>query len=73
VALDVAPYSEIQRQALLAHRTQIPQDSFSVRMPAELRRRAFATSYFSRLDPPAAPGERDLDLLDGLFDGAVDR
>ncbi len=27
VALDVRPYSAIQRQALLAHRTQIPPDS----------------------------------------------
>jgi LmbE family N-acetylglucosaminyl deacetylase len=66
VALDVGPYSEVQRRALLAHRTQIPPDSFSVRLPEALRRRAFATAYFSRLHPPAAPGEREHDLLDGL-------
>jgi len=66
VALDVSPYSEIQRRALLAHRTQIPRDSFSVRMPEALRRRAFATAYFMRLHPSAAPGEREGDLLDGL-------
>lgn len=68
LALDVSPYSEIQRRALLAHRTQIPADNFSVRMPEELRRRAFATSYFVRMHPAAAPGERELDLLDGLPD-----
>jgi len=66
VALDVSAYSEVQRRALLAHRTQIPRDSFSIRLPEELRRRAFATSYFLRLHPPTAPGERDADLLDGL-------
>lgn len=66
VALDVSPYSEVQRRALLAHRTQIPADSFSVRLPEDLRRRAFATAYFSRLDPPSSPGEREHDLLDGL-------
>ena len=66
VALDVRPYSELQRQALLAHRTQIPPDSFLVSLPSELRRLAFATAYFVRLSPPSAPGEHEHDLLDGL-------
>lgn len=66
VALDVRPYSEIQRQALLAHRTQIPRESFLVSLPTDLRRRAFATAYFLRLSPPAASGEHEPDLLDGL-------
>jgi LmbE family N-acetylglucosaminyl deacetylase len=66
VALDVRPYSEIQRQALLAHRTQIPPDSFWGRLPAELYRRAFATAYLIRLHPPAAPGESEQDLFEGL-------
>jgi len=66
VALDVRPYSEIQRQALLAHRTQIPPDSVWGRLPAELYRRAFATAYLIRLHPPAAPGEHEEDLFDGL-------
>ena len=66
VALDVRPYTERQRQALLAHRTQIPRESFMVSLPPELRRRAFATAYFLRLSPPSAPGEHEPDLLDGL-------
>jgi LmbE family N-acetylglucosaminyl deacetylase len=66
VALDVRPYSEIQRQALLAHRTQIPPASFWRRLPADLYRRAFATAYLIRLHPPAAPGEYEQDLFDGL-------
>jgi hypothetical protein len=63
VALDVRPYSAIQRQALLAHRTQIPPDSFWGRLPPELYRRAFATAYCLRLHPPAAPGEYEQDLF----------
>ena len=66
IALNVGPYSEVQRRALMAHRTQIPADSFSVIMPEELRRQAFATAYFVRMHPPAAPGERQPDLLHGL-------
>ena len=66
VALDVRSYSEHQRQALLAHRTQIPQESFWVSLPPDLRRLAFATAYFLRLSPPSAPGEHESDLLDGL-------
>jgi LmbE family N-acetylglucosaminyl deacetylase len=66
VALDVRPYSAIQRQALLAHRTQMPPESFWRRLPAELYRQAFATAYLIRLHPAAAPGEYEQDLFDGL-------
>jgi mycothiol S-conjugate amidase len=66
VALDVRPYSEIQRQALLAHRTQMPPESVWRRLPAEVYRWAFATTYWIRLHPPAAPGEYEPDLFDGL-------
>ncbi len=66
VALNVQSYSEHQRRALLAHRTQIPPESFLVSLPPELRRLAFATAYFVRLSPPCALGEHEPDLLDGL-------
>ena len=66
VALDVRSYSEEQRRALLAHRTQISPDSFFVSLPEELRSLAFATSYFNRLFPPCVPGEHEPDLLHGL-------
>ena len=66
VALDVRSYSEHQRRALLAHRTQIPPESFLVSLPPELRSLAFATAYFVRLSPPSTPGEHEADLLDGL-------
>ena len=57
------PYSEEQRRALLAHRTQILPESFFVSLPAELRRLAFATAYFVRLSPSCASGEHEPDLL----------
>ena len=66
VALDVRPYSEQQRRALLAHRTQITGESFMVSLPTGLRRLAFATAYFLRLSPPSAAGEHEPDLLYGL-------
>ena len=66
VARDVRSYSEHQRRALLAHRTQIPPESFLVSLPPELRSLAFATAYFVRLSPPSTPGEHEADLLDGL-------
>ena len=66
VALDVRAYSEQQRRAMLAHRTQISPESFLVSLPPELRRLAFATAYFVRLSPPSAVGEHEADLLDGI-------
>lgn len=66
VALDVRPYSSIQRRALLAHRTQIPPSSMWARLPDGLYRRAFATAYFMRLHPPAAAEEHEPDLCTGL-------
>jgi len=66
VALDVSAYSEVQRRALLAHRTQMPADGFFTKLTADLRRKAFATAYFVRMHPPAAPGHRDDHLLHGL-------
>ena len=66
VAMDVRPHSELQRRALLAHRTQVSSESFLVSLPPELRALAFATAYFVRLSPPCSPGEHEPDLLDGL-------
>lgn len=66
VALDVRPYSTIQRRALLAHRTQIPSNSLWARLPDDLYRRAFATAYFMRLHPSAASGEREPDFYSGI-------
>ena len=66
MALDVRSYSEHQRRALLAHRTQVPPESVLVSLPPELRRLAFATAYFVRLFPPWVLGEHEPDLLDGL-------
>jgi LmbE family N-acetylglucosaminyl deacetylase len=63
VSVDVSEYAEIQREALLCHRTQIPADSLFMRLPPQIRRRAFATAHLVRLQPAPADGERDLDLM----------
>ena len=65
VALDVSDYAEIQRQALLCHRSQIQPDTFFMKLPSEIRRRAFATCYLVRRHPRPHPDERDLDLIEG--------
>jgi LmbE family N-acetylglucosaminyl deacetylase len=62
-AIDVSDYADVQRRALLCHRTQIPADSFFMNLPPHVRRRAFATAYLTRLQPPPARGERDTDLF----------
>ena len=66
LALDVSPYTEMQRAVLVVYRTQISHDSFWLKLPADLRRRAFATAYFVRMHPAVRNGERESDLLDGL-------
>jgi N-acetyl-1-D-myo-inositol-2-amino-2-deoxy-alpha-D-glucopyranoside deacetylase len=62
-SVDVSEYTEIQQAALLCHRTQIPADSLFMRLPPQIRRRAFATTHFLRLRPVPALGERDPDLM----------
>ena len=62
-AIDVSDQVETQRAALVAHRTQIPADSFFVRFPLHIARRAFRTAYLTRLHPSPTPGERDVDLF----------
>jgi LmbE family N-acetylglucosaminyl deacetylase len=62
-SVDVSAYAEVQRAALLCHRTQIPADSLFMRLPPQIQRRAFATAHLVRLQPPPADGERDLDLM----------
>jgi LmbE family N-acetylglucosaminyl deacetylase len=65
-AIDVSEYAEIQREALACHRTQIPQDSWWLTIPSDIRRVAFGTAYFVRLYPEPEPGERDADLFSDL-------
>jgi LmbE family N-acetylglucosaminyl deacetylase len=62
-SVDVSAYAEVQQAALLCHQTQIPADSLFMRLPPQIRRRAFATIHLVRLQPVPAPGERDADLV----------
>jgi N-acetyl-1-D-myo-inositol-2-amino-2-deoxy-alpha-D-glucopyranoside deacetylase len=65
-AVDVSDYTEIQRQALACHRTQIARDSWWLTLPPHIRRVAFGTAYFVRLHPTPAPGEHETDLFEDL-------
>ena len=61
-AIDVADFLDVQREALLQHRTQLPIDGWIRRMPVEVARTAFATTYLQRLIPPP-DGRRKTDIL----------
>ena len=66
VALDVSPYSEIQRQALLAHRTQIPGIASGSRCRKTCAARHSRPRTFCASIRRPCPGEYEHDLLDGL-------
>jgi LmbE family N-acetylglucosaminyl deacetylase len=63
-AVDVSDYVEHKRRAMRAHASQISEDSFFLRMPAEGFRHAFGTEWFIR--EGQGPGVTETDLLAGL-------
>lgn len=68
-AIDVADYREHKRQALRAHRTQIPADSPFLTIPDDLGREWYGVEYYtllqSRVALPARDGHEH-DLFAGL-------
>ncbi len=68
-AIDVADYREHKRQALRAHRTQIPADSPFLTIPDDLGREWYGVEYYtlleSRVELPARAGHEH-DLFAGL-------
>ena len=66
--IDIAPYYDQKRAAVLAHRTQMGPQSFFQKLPAEVARRMGGFEYFQRAAGPAPeqPGEREADLFAGL-------
>ena len=66
--IEIGPYYDQKRAAILAHRTQIGPQSFFGRMPVEIGRR-FGTHEFFQRGAGRAPepaGERETDLFAGL-------
>lgn len=64
--IDVAPYMSEKKQALAAHRTQIKPDFFYLSVPDEVLAETSGVEYFQRIHPPAAPGEHESDLFEGV-------
>ena len=65
-----ATYIDVGRDALLAHRTQIPPDSFFFRVPLEVQQERHPWEEYvlarSLVDPGTVEGEYETDLFAGL-------
>jgi LmbE family N-acetylglucosaminyl deacetylase len=61
--VDVSDYVDQKRNAMVAHASQIPADSFFLAMPLEAFRQAFGQEWFIRRD---APDIREKWLFDDL-------
>jgi LmbE family N-acetylglucosaminyl deacetylase len=67
--IDVRPFVADKRAALALHASQMPPDSFLMRMPLELGARLWAYEYYSLEAGPIAappPGEYETDFFAGL-------
>jgi mycothiol S-conjugate amidase len=68
--IDVRDHLEIARAALLAHRTQIPPDSFFFRVPLDVERELHPWEEYvlarTLVDPGTVEGEYETDLFAGL-------
>jgi mycothiol S-conjugate amidase len=68
--IDVRGFIDVGRDALLAHRTQVPPDSFFFRVPLEVQeeRHPWEEYILARtlVDPGTADGEYETDLFAGL-------
>ncbi|MCX7621912.1 MAG: PIG-L family deacetylase [Acidimicrobiales bacterium] len=66
-AIDVASVVDAKRAAMVAHRSQIADDSFFLKMPPEMFTEAFGTEWFIELGRRREPGTPFwTDLFDGL-------
>jgi LmbE family N-acetylglucosaminyl deacetylase len=63
-AVDVRDYTDIKRAAMAAHASQIPDNSFFLRMPPHAFREAFGIEWFIRRG--AQPGIRESSLFEFL-------
>jgi mycothiol S-conjugate amidase len=72
--IDVRDHLDVARAALLAHRTQIPTDSFFFRVPLEVEQELHPWEEYvlarALVDPGVVEGEYETDLFAGLRVGA---
>jgi LmbE family N-acetylglucosaminyl deacetylase len=62
--VDVRAYVDKKREAMIAHASQIPADSFFLQLPDEAFREAFGQEWFIRRGDP--PKHHETSLFDGL-------
>jgi LmbE family N-acetylglucosaminyl deacetylase len=62
--VDVRDFVDAKRKAMIAHASQIPDDSFFLQLPDDAFREAFGWEWYIRRDAP--PAYRESWLLDGL-------
>jgi LmbE family N-acetylglucosaminyl deacetylase len=62
--VDVREFVDAKRNAMIAHASQIPEDSFFLQLPAEAFREAFGWEWYIRRDGPRT--QRETSLFDGL-------
>ena len=62
--VDVREFVDQKRKAMIAHASQIPEDSFFLQLPIEAFREAFGWEWFIRRDGSRA--QRETNLFDGL-------
>jgi LmbE family N-acetylglucosaminyl deacetylase len=62
--VDVREFVHAKREAMVAHASQIPADSFFLQLPEDAFREAFGWEWFIRRDGPRA--QRETSLFDGL-------
>ena len=58
--VDISQFAEAKRQSLLAHKTQLGENMFFARLPAELFQEMFASEAFQLVRGPAAGSQDDL-------------
>ena len=62
--VDVREFVDRKRDAMIAHASQIPADSFFLQMPLDVFEAAFGQEWFIRRDVPSST--RETSLFDGL-------
>jgi LmbE family N-acetylglucosaminyl deacetylase len=64
--IDVSSFIDIKRQAMFAHRTQMPADSWFTRMPESVWRQTWAAEHFRRAESHVPAPDQEDDLFAGL-------
>ncbi len=66
--IDVRDFVDAKRKAMIAHASQIPDDSFFLQLPEDAFREAFGYEWYIRRDGPRT--QRETSLFDGLDEPA---